>query len=1159
MSPKKRPQKEEKSVEEIYKKKSLHEHILSLPDTYIGSIEMDCRDMWVYDVDKNKIILKEISYIPALYKIYDEILLNAKDHSVVDETCKNIEVWIKENGEIKIKNDGNGIPIEIHKEHKIYIPELIFGNLLTSSNYETKKKIVGGKNGYGAKLTNIYSKVFIIDTIDKNVGKKYHQKFYDNMYKKDEPIIENTKEKPYTQITFIPDFGKFGIKNLTKEIISLFCKRVYDIAVCTNKNVKVYLNDKLINIHSFKDYINMYYDKLPSELIYEEFNERWKVGVLYDPHAGFTHMSFVNGIWTFKGGSHVNHVAEQITKKIIDTIKVKHKNLNIKASQVKDNLTLFIDCIIEDPTFESQTKELMTTKVGEFGSRCDITESFIDKVGKTGIMDMVIELAKTKEQTLLKSTDGKKTKSIKGLEKLQDAKWAGTSKSNQCRLILVEGDSAKPFATSGIELIGSERFGVFPLRGKFINVREATPNQLLKNEEFLNIKKILGLQQGKKYNDLKNLRYGGIIILTDADVDGIHIRGLLINMIHTFWPTLLKHHDFIQTLTTPIVKAFKNNKEPLTFYTMNEYHNWLNKNLKGYTIKYYKGLGTSTADEAKDAFTNIEKKLIHYLWEFTEDQSTEDLDETEEAEDFKDLMSKSHDAITLGFDKKRANDRKLWLYKYDPKNILDYEEKKITYSDFINKDLIQFSCYDNIRSIPSLCDGFKPSQRKIFYASRKKGIEKNEIKVAQLSGYISEHTEYHHGETSLQEAIVGMAQNFPGSNNINLLTPNGNFGTRDQNGQDASSARYIYTQLNPLSSYIFRYEDDDIYDYIIEEGKSIEPEYYAPIIPMILVNGVEGIGTGFSTNVPTFNPLDIIRNIRHLLNEEDPEEMKPWNSGFEGTIKKVDNKKYMMEGKYEIVDSNTIKVTEIPTDISYIKYKSHLESLIDDEKGLKNYIVDCGVNNAIFTLKFDVSSLQKLVKKNNVAKTLKLITPINLTNMHLYNEKSKIIKYENIEDILIEFYEFRHKIYEKRKNYMIKKLENELKLITYKMNFIMDVINDKIIINKKKKSEILEKLKELKYPELSKNINDKVSYEYITEMQLFALTEDKINELQKIIIEKEKELNKYKTITIKELWLNELNELEKEYIVWETLKNKKTKIIPKKNKTKKLKKIKQKN
>jgi DNA topoisomerase-2 len=1142
MPPKKKKQNAEKSIEEIYKKKSLHEHILSLPDTYIGSIEMDCRDMWIYDLDKNKIILKEISYIPALYKIYDEILLNAKDHSVVDETCRNIEVWInKDNGEIKIRNDGNGIPVEIHKEHKIYIPELIFGNLLTSSNYETKKKIVGGKNGYGAKLTNIYSKVFIIDTVDKNVNKKYHQKFYNNMYNKDKPIIEDTKEKPYTQITFIPDFEKFGIKNLTNEMVSLFYKRVYDIAICTHKTVKVYLNDKLIKVNSFKDYINMYYDKLPSDLIYEEFNERWKVGVLYDPRAGFTHMSFVNGIWTFKGGSHVNHVAEQITKKLIETIKAKHKDLNIKASQVKDNLTLFIDCIIEDPTFESQTKELMTTKVVEFGSRCDVTESFIEKIGKTGIIDMVIELAKTKEQTLLKSTDGKKTKSLKGLEKLHDASWAGTSKSDQCRLILVEGDSAKPFAVAGCEVVGSERFGIFPLRGKFINVRDATAKQLLINEEFTNLKRILGLQQGKKYNTIKSLRYGGIIILTDADVDGIHIRGLLINMLHAFWPSLLKYHDFISTLATPIVKAFKKNKEPITFYTMNEYHEWIKKEQKGYTIKYYKGLGTSTANEAKEAFTDLEKKLIHYIWEFPESDEKlddklkeEDSETSQENEDYKDLSSKSYEAITLGFDKKKANARKTWLYNYDPENVLEGEDKEVTYSDFINKDLIQYSNDDNIRSIPSLCDGFKPSQRKIFYASRKKKIENEEIKVAQLAGYISEHTEYHHGETSLQEAIVGMAQDFPGSNNINLLTPNGQFGTREQNGQNAASSRYIYTQLNSLAKYIFRPEDDEVYNYIIEEGKSIEPEYYAPIIPMVLVNSVEGIGTGFSTYIPSFNPKDIIKNIRHLLNEEEPEEIAPWYNGFGGTIKKAEELKYTMRGVYEIIDSSTIRITEIPLDISFLKYRTYLETLTDDEKQiLKSYTCNIGLNNVEFTLKLSTNGLQQLVKKNSLDKTLKISSSINLTNMHLYNEKNKIIKYESIEDIITDFYKFRYHMYEKRKDYMIRKLENDLKLLTYKMKFIQNVIDEKIIINKKKKNEILEKLKEFNFPELNRNIDvNQVSYEYITDLPLFSLTEDKINELQEQINEKTKELEKYRDITIKKLWTNELDELEEKYDKW---------------------------
>ena len=202
----------------------------------------------------------------------------------------------------------------------------------------------------------------------------------------------------------------------------------------------------------------------------------------------------------------------------------------------------------------------------------------------------------------------------------------------------------------------------------------------------------------------------------------------------------------------------------------------MNQNLKLWKIKYYKGLGTSTDKEAQEYFNNI---LLHRI-------------------DFKWVDNEDDDSIDLMFNKKRADDRKLWLQTYDPENALDHSIKQLRYKDFSNKEMILFSIADNMRSIPSLCDGFKPGQRKILYSCFKRNL-KGELKVAQLSGYVAEHSAYHHGEISLAQTIIGMAQNFVGSNNINLLMPIGQFGTRNQGGKDHASGRYIFTSLNKVT------------------------------------------------------------------------------------------------------------------------------------------------------------------------------------------------------------------------------------------------------------------------------------------------------------------------------------------------------------------------
>ena len=212
-----------------------------------------------------------------------------------------------------------------------------------------------------------------------------------------------------------------------------------------------------------------------------------------------------------------------------------------------------------------------------------------------------------------KKTDGKKTGNIRGIPKLEDANWAGTKNSSECKLILTEGDSAKAFAMAGRAIVGNDKYGIFPLKGKLLNVRDASPKQLMDNEEIKNIKQILGLQQGKTYNSVNDLRYGGIILLTDQDVDGFHIKGLLINCLHYFWPSLVKLNEFIHALATPIVKVSKN-KDSTSFYNLTDYDSWRNENTtKGWTIKYYKGLGTSSSKEAKEYFEDLETKLIKYF------------------------------------------------------------------------------------------------------------------------------------------------------------------------------------------------------------------------------------------------------------------------------------------------------------------------------------------------------------------------------------------------------------------------------------------------------------------------------------------------------------------------------------------------------------------
>ncbi|KAJ2762850.1 DNA topoisomerase 2, partial [Coemansia nantahalensis] len=494
---------------------------------------------------------------------------------------KKIEVTIdKEQGVISILNDGKGIPIEIHREHNAYVPELIFGHLLTSSNYnDNQEKITGGRNGYGAKLCNIFSREFIVETADATAQKKYHQVFTDNMKNIGKPkITKHATKREYTKITFKPDFAKFHMEGLDDDTIALITKRVYDLAGCV-EGVKVFLNGEAIPLRNFKSYVELFLlppvdpeDPAPAkktDIVYKKFSDRWEVAFAVSD-GQFRQVSFVNSINTLRGGTHVNCIADQITKSFLES--TKKSKVQIKPHQVKNNMWLFVNSKIVNPTFDSQTKETLTLRVSAFGSKCEVSDDFMRNVMKSDLKELVDMMVKRKEERDLKKTDGTRTSRITDIDKLDDANLAGTKHRRDCTLILTEGDSAKTLAVAGLGVQGRDKFGIFALRGKPLNVRDATTSQITANQEFTNIKKILGLKHGVKYTSTEDLRYGHVLIMADQDVDGSHIKGLLVNMFDSQYPGLLEVDGFLQQFITPVVRVTNGRtKERINFYTEAEF------------------------------------------------------------------------------------------------------------------------------------------------------------------------------------------------------------------------------------------------------------------------------------------------------------------------------------------------------------------------------------------------------------------------------------------------------------------------------------------------------------------------------------------------------------------------------------------------------------
>jgi DNA topoisomerase-2 len=1096
------------SIEEKYQQLEHREHVYKLPDTYIGSIEPTSQEMFVVKNEDQACVMikRQVNYVPGFLKIFDEILVNAIDHRQRDESVKNIKVTLNKGlGEIIIQNDGQGIDIAIHAGTKLYVPEMLFGHLLTSSNYkEGEQRTTGGKNGYGAKIVSIFSKYFIIETIDSNRQLKYNQKFTENNKQILPPKITKNTSKPYTKITFMPDYQKFGLVNgITDDLYDLLSRRVYDVTAVTPIDLNVYLNGTRIKIKSMEKYIQLYN---PAHKVFYLEQPRWKIGLVLSPNREFNQISFVNGIWTMKGGRHVDHILSMIVEKVRAVLGRNNKTRNkvFKPSQIKDNIWLFVDSIIVNPSFTSQTKEELTTKVSQFGSSCDLDEAWIEKWMKytncdgDSFIERMVETLQVETDKSLKKTDGSKKSIIRGIPKLEDAIHAGTRRSNECTLILTEGDSAKSSILAGLSVFGSkfrDTFGVFPLRGKFINVRDTGLDKVSANEEVKNLKTILGLQQGKVYtqDNIKDLRYGSIALATDSDVDGAHIKALILNFLHFYWPSLLQIDGFIKSYITPIVKGFRG-KETVLFYTLNDYHQFKERHVREkWTYKYYKGLGTSTGKEFREYFQNISDITKYYKWD-------------------------SDQALVMAFSKSLANQRKDWLKIYDPQQTIEYRNgNQILLTDFVHKDLKHFSNYDNIRSIPNVLDGLKPSQRKVLYGIFKKG--KGEIKVAQLASYVSEQTSYHHGEVSLEQTIVSLAQQFVGKSNLPTLQAKGQFGSRLQGGSDHAQSRYIFTELFDYTRILFHELDDPLLKYNEEESKTIEPVNYYPILPWVLVSGVIGIGTGYSTSVPNFNPKEIIDAMierNQGITKEFKKEWIPWYKGFKGVIEPTtDPLKFNVWGNYTL-NGKKLVINELPIGMWTQPYKEHLDHLI--ETGLIVQYLDKSTDESVW---FEIVLTEKVLSNvETIPQQFKLLSKISLNNMHLYRPEGseiQIHKFESVQEILEYYYTQRLGKYLDRKMYILKRLTDRLQIVKEKIRFIRLVIEKPETVFRKSKSQIQKELVE----------NGFIHIDTLLTLPIYSWSEEKIKEYEKERDSIQQEIEKLSKQTPEQLWNKDLEELLK--------------------------------
>lgn len=1081
--------------QERFEKLTQHEHVLKRPDTYIGS--KVCLDREDYVFENNTIQFKNIKGANiGLERLFIEILTNAIDNvwnsrqKRID--CTFIKVHIKKDGTTIIKNDGLLIPISISEKYKIYNPELIFGHLLTSSNYDdSKTRITAGRNGLGGKLANIFSIFFEVVISD---GKQiYTKQWTRNMYDtKPETIVKTIVEEKYTKITYKPDFKYFGIEGYSKDTLSLFYKYCYDASMVTGISLFVnFGNNKKYTILKISNLLS--YAGLFAPIDKENYSfESKDCSVVIVPSTEFKHITFVNGAFTNEGGRHLDLWTEAIFRPIVDKLNKKYNKDNKKLVKltirdIKDYFYVFINTTVDKPTFNAQTKNKLVSPDIE----TKIPKNFITHIMKWDFVKAIEQKINSKILNTLN-----KGKKVRLDDKIDDAYYAG-KKANECTLIICEGDSAKTYIVSGVGYLQKQEYiGIYPITGKLLNCRAATNSQKINNKVITGLQQILGLEYGVDYKDEKNfskVRYSKVMVVADADEDGKHITGLIINFFDALFPSLIKRGGFLFGMKTPI-QGIKN----IFFYSKEEAKMYLVKNNLSVKMDYYKGLG-SLGD--KIVSSTFFKRIIKFITDPEYIQSME-----------------------KAFDKRFSNIRKDWIasYKQDNKEIKLLEVKKeenLSISDYINLEVITHAVANCERTLPHILDGFKEVQRKIFHTLYCGGSNKF-IKLVQIGGEVNKTVVYHHGEQSLYKAIVGMAQSFVGSNNIPLLSEEkGQFGSRLTGGEDYGQPRYLATKLLDIVSYIFRKEDLPLFINKEDDGIEIEYHHFLPIIPFILVNGSSGIGTGWNTDIPSCNPLDLIEYIKEWTNEtEIKTKINPYFRGFKGEIKLIENKYYSKGIITQVENQKTYEVTELPIGTWTETFKSKLNDL-KEEKIIKSFLSKCTKEKVYFKIKFSEDKEIKEVKK-----LLNLTKSIKTGNMVMFDIDNTIKRFEKLEDIIKIFCTFRLDGYKRRKEHQLNQLNNELIIANNKYRFIYEIIEEKLVIKRKNKSIIENMLETSKYDKKDNK------YDYLLHMRVESFTQEKLEELRKlkedILPEKIKLL---KDTDIKDIWRKELDELKNKY------------------------------
>lgn len=1193
-------------------------HVYKRPDTYIGSTKQLTREVLAMDVENMQLNTIHTTLPQGVERILLEILSNAGDNTdssrranvdpgMIDITANSKTITVKNGGlhipvkKVRLNEENGNTKVEEYQEGDLnweWLPVFIFGYFRTSNNYDEKVKRMGaGKNGFGAKLCAIFSKRYSIVIEDPDNKLRLTCTWYDNMFMENrsikpdiEVISDKNIKKGSVSVTWDLDFERFGLTEYSKKDLDIFARFAvdfsftckvktsfngieFDFREITKYAKLIWPEDKLKN--SFIDY--MWEEGADKRLIaaQQKTQERCialaktpenipevEIMVIDTPDKPFR-VSYVNGLMTSEGGVHVDAAEEPIFKRIMEIMNKgmkRGKKNTITVKNIRPHLSFIVNTRLCDPDYNSQSK----TKLVSPAVTVTYKDKYMKKLSDWNIIKRLY--AEIDAMAFLKAskTDGIKRKHI-DCENGEDANLAGTKDSMNCVLHLVEGLSAANYPQKRICLLegGKDIYGYLPMKGKVLNVTNAGAIQYAENTVICNIKKMLGLKEDTDYNmkeNIADLRYGHILMCVDADDDGMHILAHVVNFFREKFPGILKR-NMLGYLRTPVIKVLKKDKIHRRFFTVKEFETWKTKNdLKGFNVRYYKGLGTSNDKDIEDDLTTAPTVVCFY-------------------------DSSADENLNLAFHKDLSDMRKKWIEEWrDVSQVEDVISVDIAslgklkkgqdVSQFINRELIGYSVASLFRAIPGY-DTFKESQRKGFWAAleffKYDPTKGKTIKTGRFANKAADMSQYHHGEKSLTDTIIKMAQDFIGSNNMGFFKKEGQFGTRADGGKNAADARYSEIHLSWWVPYIFKKEYVDLVERRVVDDERCEPVWLPQVIPMGVVNGTNGIATGFSTTTPCYNPLDVIRWLTDRCNgNETPKGISPWYNTFDGKIKieiknnnnstiiiEGDDEEQLMKeqvpkrinsessddsieddedravlehakkskvrmktyGKFEVTGIHKnggpiVRVTEVPVRTWLHDYRKWLQGIIH-VKGKKRPIYDFKDNSTTEKPNFVIHWNSDYCQPNH--RNLHLVKSFGMSNITLIDHCGFPKKFTNISEVLEQYYKLMIAHYKLVRDTRVSSEKNKLRDTSFKIKFISLVLKNEITIMKVKEDEVKEKMEHHGIP-----------FEYYEKSKSRDFSVESLEKYKKNLEECKTRLQVAEKVQSRDIWLSDLAVLEKE-------------------------------